>query len=217
MLDLALEIKQEEESINNGMNIEIKSDVDNLVLFSDLFPTSLSLRIDGFDTEKEQHSFIKSCVKLIRTSVEYKLWKKYLIDVLGVTTCSITNEDMSECSIEIHHHVPSIYAVTKAVVNKRIEDDKPFSSFDIALDVIELHFKNKIGYVPLLNSMHEKFHNGFLNIPIEYVRGDYKSFLNEYLKYLDEEDVKTIDERLIVKLNKDEPPLWTKDNYPGFK
>jgi len=112
----------------------------------------------------------------------------------------------------MYHHLPTLYVLVKGIVNKKIEAKEKFSTFDIALEAIKLHFENKIGYITIVKTMHEKFHNGFLQIPKEYVRGDYMTFINEYSKYLDDADLELINVRLAAK---ESNCSWTRDSYPG--
>ena len=58
--------------------------------------------------------------------------------------------------------------------------------------------------------MHEKFHNGFLSIPLQLVRGNYKTFLEEYSKYMDDDDLETIESRLSIT---ESNCGWSRDNY----
>lgn len=193
---------------------EIKSNVEKLELYSDQYPFRLSLRVNKFDSEQDYKKFIKNCEKLVRGSIEYRLWVKYIIDVLGNNTCMITAENMDECSIEVHHHIPSLYQAVSAIVNKHLEKNEEFSTFDICLESIEIHFENKIGYVCLINSMHEKLHNGALSVPKEIIKGNYMAFISEYGRYLDEEDMNLIHARLAVNTGNTE---WTVNNYPGLR
>ena len=141
---------------------EIKSNVETLELYSDNYPFSLQLRMGNFDSEASYKKFIRNCEAMVRKSIEYKLWRGYIVDILRVNECAVTHESMSDVTIEVHHHVPSMFGLIKALVNKKIEDGEDFCTFDICTEAIELHFRNKVGYVTLLKSMHEKFHNGFL-------------------------------------------------------
>ena len=174
----------------------------------------LHLRIDHFQDEGEEIRFIKSVEKMVRRSSEYALWRDYITDILGQTTCEITNEDASDCSIEIHHHPVNLYTIVKTVVDDYIRKKVEFSTFDIATKVIELHFQNKVGYVVMISNMHEKFHRGKLMIPIEYVRGDYKYIPthfalaeDDYTKYLE-----------YCNIHKEEvAEQWGKGNYPGIE
>ena len=193
-------------------NINVYSNVENLELYSDVHPFRLSLRINNFDSETEYKKFVRNCESLIRKCCEYKLWKEYIIDILQVNSCMITHEDISQVTIEVHHHVPSLYTLVSALVNQKIEESQDFCTFDIAREAIELHFKNKIGYVTLIKTMHEKFHNGHLDIPISLVKGDYRWFVREYAKYLEDEELNTINTRLAAN---ETNVSWSRDNYPA--
>lgn len=192
-------------------NVEVKSNIENLELYSDNYPFRLSLRINNFESEAEYKKFLNNCEMLVRRCYEYKLWRSYIIDVLQINSCMITQESMEDVTIEVHHHIPSLYSVVAALVNKHIEEITEFCTFDICKEAIELHFANKLGYVTLIKSMHEKFHNGKLTIPISLVRGDYKHFVKHYSKFLDEEELDTIQNRLGIN---ETNCTWSKDNYP---
>ncbi len=194
-------------------NVTIDSNVESLELYSDAYPFRLSLRVRNFENESSYKKFIKNCEMIIRRSIEYKLWRNYIIDVLQINECMITHEKMDEVTIEVHHHIPSLFSLVTALVNKCIESEDEFCTFDICQQAIELHFKNKIGYVTLLKSMHEKFHNGRLTIPIEFVKGDYNHFVREYSKFLDEDDLERIETRLATN---ETNCSWSRDNYPAL-
>ena len=192
--------------------IEVKSNVESLELYSDNYPFSLSLRISNFESESDYKKFVKACERMVRGCLEYRLWKRYIIDVLQINECMITKEKIDDVTIEVHHHLPSMYVLISALVNQCIENGKEFCSFDIAHEAIGLHFQNKIGYVTLLKSMHEKFHNGKLGIPISFVKGDYKFFINSFSKYLDETDLEKLEERMCIT---ESDCTWSRDNYPA--
>ena len=189
---------------------DIKSNVENLELYSDSFPFRLSLRIRNFENEAEYKKYVKNVEMLVRRCNEYKLWRNYIVDILQINTCMITNESMDQVTIEVHHHIPSLFTLVTALVNEKIETQKEFCSFDIAQEAIQLHFKNKIGYVTLLQSMHEKFHNGFLTIPKSFVKGDYNYFVSNYAKYLDEIEIDKINSRLATN---EHNCSWARDEY----
>ena len=174
----------------------------------------LSLRITTFASEKDFDSFIKNVERLVRYSQEYKLWVKYITDHLGQSHCALTNESINECPIEIHHHPINLYSVVKSIINDRLSREMPFSSFDIATKVIELHFQNKIGYVVLLSDLHKKYHSGFLNVPIELVNGDYKYIMQHYS--IDENEYDKICCLCNVHIE-DMKQVWGRNDYPGVK
>jgi len=192
------------------MEEDIKSNIKKLELYSDTHPFSLSLRIRNFENETDYKKFIRNCEKIVRGSLEYSLWRNYIIDILGMNSCEITQEKLEEVNIEIHHHVPSLFILMSALVNKKLDKEEDFCTFDIAQEAIELHFMNKIGYLTILKSLHEKFHNGFLSIPIHLVKGDYQYFVREFSKFLDEDDLDTINQRLSINEGN---CSWSRDNY----
>ena len=59
--------------------------------------------------------------------------------------------------------------------------------------------------------MHEKFHNGRLDIPIGLVKGGYRRFVSEYSKFLEDDDLETIQSRLAIN---ETNCTWAKDEYP---
>jgi hypothetical protein len=208
--DLNDMVKDENFASSESIQEEISSDENILKLYSNNSPFELSMRIKKFENDSEYNKFIKAVEKMVRASYEYKLWKSYLIDVLGLTSCVITDENLAELTLEVHHHIPSLYIIAKAVLNEAIENDEFFCTYDIAIRVMEIHFKNHIGYAMVCKSMHEKYHNGFLEIPIKNINGNYIEFINHYSRYLDPEDLDNLNSLLQV----DESNCnWARNQY----
>ena len=196
-------------------NIEVPPDENepSNVFKIETSPFDLALRINGFSDDKEQIKFIKSVEKMVRFSPEYRLWVEYIIDTLGQNKCEFTNEIKGECPVDVHHHPLCLYTIVKAVIDDYIKKKKEFCTFDIARDVIELHFQNKVGYVLMISSLHEKYHNGYLQIPIEFVNGDYKYILANY--EIEQEEYNRI--LLLCGVHRDDiVQSWSKNNYPGL-
>ena len=173
----------------------------------------LPLRIDQFSSDKELIRYIKNVENLVRRSSEYYYWKKYVTEALGHTSCSFTNENMSECTIEIHHHPINLFTICKSVILSKIEKQKKFCTFEIALEIIELHFQDKVGYIPLLSSLHEKYHNGYLEVPIDLIYGNYSYILKNYT-------IEDCDREKIIELCKivksKSKYIWSKNTYPAL-
>lgn len=192
---------------NNNVTILAK---DNNTLSSDDYPFDLPLRRSDFENDKEIKKFVKSCKFMIRRCPEYKEWIKYIHTVLGVYKCEITGELNNQTTVDIHHHPVSIENIVNAVVMKFLSLEKEFCSFDICSKVIELHFSNKIGYIPLVTSMHDKFHRGYLELPMDLIHGDYQYFIDNYMSFLSDDEIDVINERLsITKKNID----WEQYNW----
>lgn len=197
----------------------ITADVDNKELSSENSPFVLSLRRGEFIDEKELKKFIKSVEGIVRKSLEYKDWTSYIKEHLGHYTCSLTGEVSSQVNVDIHHHPVSLYKVTKAVIFKYLNASKEFCSFEIAQDVIDLHFENRVGYIPIVRTLHEKYHNGFMNIPMELIYGEWQYAV--YQLPHDEEDLEGIQSKLaITKENcgwNTETGYWDNTKYEDAK
>ena len=190
--DLNSLMEETSEDLISSDNNTISSDNEN-------FPYSLTLRIDNIDDEKELKKFIKNTELLIRRSPEYKLWSSYVRDVHGCSKCNVTDEVCGEVTIEIHHHPIPLFYLVKSEIVKNIANNNEFCSFDVATKIIENHYQNKVGYVPLVKTLHEKFHNGYFELPMEIVKGNYNDFINKNLNYLEEEERESITKRLKIK------------------
>lgn len=205
----------EEEPENEKIVIDITSR--DQVLSSENSPYELSLRRDDIEDEKELRQFIKSCERLFRMSPEYKLWTSYVREVLGFVKCDLTSEVHGQMSTDIHHHPISLYTITKAVIMKRISEGRDFCSLDIVTDLVEMHYELNIGFIILIKSLHEKMHNGFLQLPMELVKGNYKNFISNYFDYLDDDSKEIIEDRLTINFENcgyGETYRWSQNNYP---
>ena len=197
-----------------NLNAQICSDEKNLTLYTSDSPFSLPLRIDSFHSEKDFEHFIKTVEKLIHTSVEYRFWISFITETLGNRYCSLTNESIAECNVVVHHHPINLFTICKAITTDYISKNQKFCSFDVATKVIELHFQNKVGYMPILSDFHDKFHNGFQDLPIEFVHGDYK-YLLENLP-VDDNDREQINSLCSVHIDNCKVK-WKKGDYPGIE
>jgi len=176
--------------------VTVDSNLDALELSSTDSPYTLSLRRKEFADEKELTKFINSCERMIRCSPEYRVWTEYIREVLGMHVCEISGEVHSQTTVEIHHHPFTLYMLTKSVIMKHLEEDSEFCAFDIAIAVIQLHYEMRAPFCMIVKSLHEKFHKGFLQIPITLVQGDFRYLISHYLHYLDDDDSEMVTSRL---------------------
>ena len=202
-----LELEQEQESQNEITTFSAPSDDDIDTMY-------IELEITDFESLKQKKKFINSVKSLLRKTIEYSTWRNYLVQTLGVNFCVMTGEVNAEVSIHIHHHPFTVYDIISLVVDDHICKSNPFTSMDIIKEVLSLHYNNKIGYVSLSTTMHEKYHNGYLEIPIEVVHGNWRWFLTTYTNYCDEELTEKIN--LLSSINYESVKginMWTKNNY----
>ena len=195
----------------------LKSDENNNTIIDTQTEYYLSLDRNGFADEKEESRFIRAVERLVRASPEYRDWVSFVKHTLNYDYCFFTHETDEETDdIEIHHHPLTLYDIVRCVILKRVFDGKSFNSFDIAKEVIQLHYQLKVGFIPLLKSLHKKFHNGYLKIPIELVKGNWKYIVENYPLPPEVED-KLREYTSITLENYQNQIRWKKDSYPGLQ
>lgn len=141
-----------------------------------------------YSTPKEQKKFIKGTETLIRSSLEYKTYIKFLKDNLDMNRCAvlknIKNGDGKRYRIEIHHEPFTLFDIVETVINRRLADGEDINALHVADEVMELHYEGHIGLIPLSVTMHELVHNGRIFIPLQYIYHKYDEFYKEYKDYM---------------------------------
>ena len=140
-------------------------------------------------SEKDKFRLIKDIESIVRKSIEYKQYIKFLKEEINMTECSffekVNNKNAnSGISIEIHHEPIDLFTIVNTVVDKWIDLDMDLNPLLISEEVMRLHYKNQVGLVPLSITVHQLVHDGKLFIPLQNVYGNYLSFVEEYGAYL---------------------------------
>lgn len=140
---------------------------------------------------KELNKFVKRCEKVVRSSQEYKDYISFLRENVDMDRCAffnnISNSSNRRIRIEIHHEPFTLYDIVMTVVNKFIAEGIPLNDLMIADEVMELHYNNMVGLIPLSLTIHQVVHNSDkIIIPINLCYGDFRKFLEEYEEYIPE-------------------------------
>lgn len=143
---------------------------------------------------KKKRKFIEQIKRLIRSSMEYRDYIQFLRENIDMDSCaffqfvtsnSSLNPDNKKIKIEIHHEPFTLDDLVATVLEKYIEEGLPIDSLDIAEEVMELHYKNQVGLIPLSKTIHEIVHNsGKIPIPLYMCYGAYVQFVRDYEPYL---------------------------------
>jgi hypothetical protein len=146
--------------------------------------------------EKNKEKFIKSIERIIRTSIEYRNYIGYLRNEVNLAYCTlfdrIPEEVAAALKIEMHHMPFTLYDLVDVVLTKYLTLDRPFTRFSIANEVMDLHFSNKVGLVPLTVTAHQMMHAGKYFIKKSDVFGKYDLFIQENKAYLTDEHLEKI-------------------------
>ena len=108
------------------------------------------------------------------------------------------NSSSSKVKIEIHHEPLTLYDITEAVLNKHIvENDGNVNAYEVAEEVMSLHYKDEVGLIPLSITLHEMVHNSDkIMIPLHLVYGNYIKFVEEYEEYMDDKTIKKLEDKI---------------------
>jgi len=155
--------------------------------------------------DKDKINLIKTVERIVRRSLEYKQYIKFLKDEIDMTCCSffenVSSKNNTSIGIEIHHEPFTLFDITQIVVEKFIDEDRELNPLLISDEVMKLHYKDMVGLIPLSTTPHQLVHDGKLFIPLQNVYGDYVKFLKEYAQYIPSEINNMLEMKL--KLSKD--------------
>ena len=137
--------------------------------------------VDVFD-ETNLKKFIKSVERTVRTSKEYKRYIENLrtnVHALNYDTV-MSNISNTDTALEFHHYPLSLYEISEILILDHLANKDNITSFSIAKEIMECHFKNKIGLVSLTKTNHELAHDGALFLHKNQIFGKYEEFINEH-------------------------------------
>lgn len=146
------------------------------------------------DNDKDRFKFISTVERICRSSMEYKQLIEFLKVNMNMNFCSFFHNvsrsmnGTSKVRIEIHHEPFTLYDIVAIILNDRIENEKYISIFDIADEVMEVHYKGYVGLVPLSETVHELVHNGKIFIPLQFIDEGFNQFYRKYKKTIDNMD-----------------------------
>lgn len=149
----------------------------------------------NIENSKDRKKFIDRVEKIVRSSMEYRDYIQYLKENVDMNRCIFFQNVMNNkgsgrgrISIEVHHEPFTLFDYVDVVINKYQEEGLPINDLTIADEVLELHYSNKVGLVPLSKTMHQMAHKSSkIIIPLNMCYGEYSKFLDEYQDYISDD------------------------------
>lgn len=156
--------------------------------------------------EKEKRKYIQRVEKVVRSSLEYRDYISFLKEHVGLDSCiffqNVGGDKKSRVSVEMHHEPFTLFDIVATVLTKYQEEGLPINDLNIADEVMELHYANKVGLVPLSKTVHEIIHRSSkLMIPLNMVYGQYSQFLDEYEPYVDDSLYEKLEKKMDMTNN----------------
>ena len=166
--------------MENIANINI--DTNNLSIQSNKNIFCESFYFIDIYNENAYKKFIKQTERLVRKSKEYNKYIEVLrTNIPALNYDSImSNISNADASLEIHHYPLTLYNIVEIVLNHKLINKEKVTSFSVAKEVMECHFKNMIGIVSLSTTNHELAHTQSIFLNKKQIFGEYKRFLDEY-------------------------------------
>jgi len=137
-----------------------------------------------WEDDKEFIKYVKFIERKVRGSLEYKEYLDFLHETIDMNRCSYfgnVTREIRHVKIEIHHHPLTLFDIVTILTKHRlIGCEEPFTVYDICNDVMECHYKNLVGLIPLSETVHELVHNQQILIPTDKVFGNWEEFVEMY-------------------------------------
>jgi len=159
---------------------------------------------------------IKKIETLIRCSYEYNKYTQYLKNNLNMNMCSFFHNIKASKTlrIELHHAPFTLFDITQSVVNRHIQDHGYAYEFDVANEVMYLHYENIVGLIPLSPTVHQLVHNFKVDVHPSQPKGEWNEFVERYSPFFSDEVRMKYEEIKSLQNSKlDEIPEILRVNY----
>lgn len=198
------------ELIDSSLNDDIREDITEFEVDIAEFDESIAYLESIEDLTEKTITYIE---REVRNSFEYRSYITYLKEELDLTRCSLLpgiDIKNTKVSLEFHHYPFNLYEISEIVATEiisKLDDGEKVSCFDISEKIVEEHYKNHIGLVPLTETLHKMAHNRAIIIPTKKVTGNYNKFIIDYNKSIPEDLIDRIREAEINS-NDDDAKLF---------
>lgn len=104
--------------------------------------------------------FLRNAESAFRASKEYKAYKYYLMECLGITRCQVMGNVSSEdADIELHHNVLGLFDICLLIASHVVNTVGIITTFDLVEMVIQEHWNNRVGVTFLSKTAHQMYTN----------------------------------------------------------
>jgi hypothetical protein len=143
-------------------------------------------------------SRIKKYEAFTRASFAYRKYMQYMKRNFHMDSCGFLSgvryKNGTNIRIELHHTPFTFFELHLIVCNKHIALYGNANEFDVADEVMRLHYMNLVGLYPLSHTIHELVHSDKLDINPYLVNGDWEEFILEYRQYFPDDMLTKADE-----------------------
>ena len=187
---------------NNFGNLVTLERNEDILILENLTNTIInSYYINSYQgDDKVINKFIKHVESKFRSSDQYLSYVSYIKNEFSLYRCSILGNITTEyASIELHHYPLTLYEITETLIIHAFKNKIKINSFILINMLLDLHYKNLIGLVPLSETVHELVHSKNDNnivIPVESIFGNIQKFIEIYKNDMSNETIERYNKRI---------------------
>jgi hypothetical protein len=158
----------------------------------ELEPMDYNSKWYNFSNQRDKTKWINTCERVIRSSLEYKELILMFKSSRGMNHCAFFKNlsweayPRAKIRIEIHHEPFTLYSLIAVVLNDWLMRDQQPDMFQIAEEVMELHYRGLVGLIPLSKTVHQAVHSGKGFIPLHVIDERWNKFVDEYSTSLEQ-------------------------------
>lgn len=105
-------------------------------------------------------NFLKNAESRFRASREYKAYKSYLIEYLGIDRCQVFgNITVEDAEIELHHNVLGLFDICLLIASHIVNTIGTITTYDLIQFLIQEHWNNRVGVTFLTKTAHQIYTN----------------------------------------------------------
>ena len=105
-------------------------------------------------------NFLRNAEINFRSRKEYKAYKSYLIEYIGINKCQVFgNITTDDADIELHHNVLGLFDICLLIASHVVNTVGMITTFDLIELLIREHWNNRVGVTFLSKTAHQYYTN----------------------------------------------------------
>ena len=166
----------------------------------------------GMMADADWRGFVNAAVRLARKSTDYRRYVDWLAGDRGMGRCSVLgNVPREGAAVEMHHYPFSLHRICSAEASRLLAEPSGADTFAVAEAVLEAHYANEVGLVPLSTTVHEMAHRGRIFVDLRQVFGRYDLWLERRLEFFARPELFKL--REIVRRTRESAPASEEEGF----
>lgn len=156
-------------------------------------------RLPVVTNDKQRVKLVKKIESYCRQSMEYSDLIAYLRKYVNMDECTFLHNfkaGKKRGMIEIHHAPYTLFSIVDTVMRKQEDTTGIIDEFEVAEEVMRLHYSGLIGLIPLSITCHQLVHDDKLPVPLWCVYGRFVEFTKKYYDWIQDDTLLALSEQI---------------------